>query len=84
MTSGGHAPAAATRNGANRRERLDCVEANPMAGVFPPPSGECVPPALWCGGRTHSLGGEGVGGSVFWKTPGTALYPTYVSIVEQT
>jgi hypothetical protein len=29
----------------------------------PPPSslGECVPPRLWCGGRTHSLGGEGVG-----------------------
>ncbi len=39
--------------------------ANPMSGVFqnidpPPPQsppGEC----LWCGGRTHSLGGEGVG-----------------------
>jgi hypothetical protein len=27
-----------------------------------PPS-ECVPPLrLWCGGRTHSLGGEGVEG----------------------
>ncbi len=39
-----------------------------MSGVFqnidlPPPSppGECVPFRLWCGGRTHSLGGEGVG-----------------------
>jgi hypothetical protein len=30
----------------------------------PPPSqpGECVPPRLLCGGRTHPLGGEGVGG----------------------
>jgi hypothetical protein len=28
--------------------------------------------------RTHSLGGEG-GGSIFWKTPDTALYSTYVS-----
>jgi hypothetical protein len=38
-----------------------------------------APPCLWCGGRTHSLGGEGVGGSIFWKTPDTALYSTYVS-----
>jgi hypothetical protein len=30
-------------------------------------------------GRTHSLGGEGGGGSIFWKTPDTALYSTYVS-----
>jgi hypothetical protein len=38
----------------------------------------CTP--LWCGGRTHSLGGEGGGGgSIFWKTPDTALYSTYVS-----
>jgi hypothetical protein len=43
-----------------------------MSGVFqnidPPtrsPPGECVPPRLWCGGRTHSPGGEmGVGGGV--------------------
>jgi hypothetical protein len=28
----------------------------------------------WCGGRTHSLSGEGNGGSIFWKTPDTALY----------
>jgi hypothetical protein len=28
----------------------------------------------------HSLGGEGGGGvSIFWKTPDTALYSTYVS-----
>jgi hypothetical protein len=52
-----------------------------MSGVFqnidpPPPSppGECVPPRLWCGGRTHSLGEEGGGGSIIWKTPDTALY----------
>ncbi len=40
-----------------------------MSGVFrnidpaptPSPLSECVPPRLWCGGRTHSLGGEGVG-----------------------
>jgi hypothetical protein len=61
-----------------------------MSGVFqnidlPPPlspPGECVVhcvPRLWCGGRTHSQGGEGAGGSIFWKTPGTDLYSTYVS-----
>jgi hypothetical protein len=42
--------------------------------------GECVPPRLWWGGgRTHSLGGEGVGGSIVRKTPDTALYSVYVS-----
>ncbi len=34
-------------------------------------------PPSW--GGTHSLGGEGGGGSIFWKTQGTALYSTYVS-----
>ena len=45
----------------------------------PPPSppGECVYPRLCCGG-THSPGGEGVGGSIFWKTQDTALYSTYI------
>jgi hypothetical protein len=40
-----------------------------MAGVFlnidpphPSPPGVSVPPRLWCGGRTHSPGGEGGGG----------------------
>ncbi len=27
--------------------------------LTPSPTGECVPPRLWCGRRTHSLGGEG-------------------------
>jgi hypothetical protein len=42
----------------------------PASGVYPPP------PGLWCGVRTHSLGGEGVGGrgvnSSVRKTPDTA------------
>jgi hypothetical protein len=57
-----------------------------MAGVFqnidpPPPSppGECVYPPPLVRGRTHSLVGEGGGGSIFWKTSDTALYSTYVS-----
>jgi hypothetical protein len=42
----------------------------------PPPSppGECVP--LLGGGRTHSPGGEGAGGSIFWKTRDIGL-PSY-------
>jgi hypothetical protein len=57
-----------------------------MSGVLqnidhPPPSppGKCEPPALVARGRIHSLGGEGDGGSIFWKTPDTALYSTNVS-----
>jgi hypothetical protein len=50
-----------------------------MAGVFqnidPSPPGECVPPAFGARGRTHSPGGEGGGGSIFWKTSDTALCP---------
>ncbi len=55
-----------------------------MSGVFriltltPSPPGECLHPHLWCGGRTHSLGGEGAGVNIR-KTPDTALYSTYVS-----
>jgi hypothetical protein len=51
-----------------------------MPGVFqnidpPPPRPASVyPPA-----RTHSLGGEWGGGSIFLKTPDTALYSTNVS-----
>jgi hypothetical protein len=44
-------------------------------------SSKILTPPLWCKGRTHSLGvgGEGGGGSIFWKRPDTALYSTYVS-----
>jgi hypothetical protein len=62
-----------------------------MSDVFqnidpPPPhrrARRVCTPRLWCGGRTHSLGGEGGGGSIFWKTPDTALYSTYVSTLCQ-
>jgi hypothetical protein len=38
-------------------------------------------PRLW----THSLGEKrvGPGGSIFWKTPDTALYSTYVSTLRK-
>jgi hypothetical protein len=45
-----------------------------MSGVFqnidpqPPHRPASVyPPRLWCGGKTHSLGGEGVGGQYFGR-----------------
>ncbi len=56
-----------------------------MSGVFqnidspPPPHRPAIVYRLWCGGRTHSLVREGDGRSIFWKTPDTALYSTYVS-----
>ncbi len=50
---------------------------------WPPPSpsppGECVPPAFVAGGRTDSPGGEGEGGSIFWKTREIGL-PSYNKI----
>jgi hypothetical protein len=57
-----------------------------MSGVFqnidpPPPSshGECVLPAFGAGGGHTRWAERGVGGAIFWKTPDTALYSTYVS-----
>jgi hypothetical protein len=55
-----------------------------MSGVFqnidPSPPGECEPPPLVRGEEEDTLAGwKGGGGSIFWKTPDTALYSTYVS-----
>jgi hypothetical protein len=56
-----------------------------MSSVFqtidPPPPlrpASVPPPRLCCGGRTHLPGGEGGGGSIFWKTQGPALYSPYI------
>jgi hypothetical protein len=57
-----------------------------MAGVFqnidPQPShrtASVYPLPLVRGEDTLALGGERGGESIFWKTPDTALYSTYVS-----
>jgi hypothetical protein len=61
---------------------IQCLASSEILKPPPPPPsppGECVTLRLWCGGRTHSLGGEGVGrGSIVRKTPDTALYSIYV------
>jgi hypothetical protein len=41
--------------------------------------GSVYPPPLCCGGRTDSPGGEGDGGSIFWKTREIGL-PSYSKI----
>jgi hypothetical protein len=53
-----------------------------MAGVFqnidptpPSPPGECVPSPLVRGGGTHSLGGEGGGGSIIWNVSLGQCFP---------
>ncbi len=52
----------------SRRRNWDSPNPSPASECAPSPRNspkplpECVPPRLWCGGRTHSLGGEGVGG----------------------
>ncbi len=63
-------------------ERLYCkrpIQCRASSKYWPPTARRVSNPRLWCRGRTHSLGGEGDGGSIFWKTPDTALYSTYVS-----
>jgi hypothetical protein len=47
-----------------------------LTPLSPSPPGECVPPAFVGGGGTHSPGGEGGGGSIFWKTRDIGL-PSY-------
>ncbi len=57
-----------------------CLASSKIFHPLPPsPRRVCTPPPrLCCGGRTHSLGGEGGGKSIFWKTQDTALYSTYI------
>ncbi len=45
----------------------------------PPHRPASVYPSAFGAGGGHTLGGEGGGGSIFWKTPDTALYSTYIS-----
>jgi hypothetical protein len=57
---------------------IQCLASSEI--LTPPPLTArrvCTPPPLVR--RTHWLGGEGVGGSIVWKTPDTALYSIYVS-----
>ncbi len=56
------------------------VEYRAVSGVFqnnyhqpPSPASECVLPPAPKAGDTHSPGGEGVVGSIFWKTPDIGL-----------
>jgi hypothetical protein len=57
-----------------------CLSSSKILTPHPPsPPGECVPGhRLCCAGRTHSPGGEGGGGSIFWKAQDTTLYSTYI------
>ncbi len=70
-----------------KRREIILLEANPMSGVFrnidphpppPCPASVSVPPAFGAGEDTLA-GWNGGGESIFWKTPDTALYSTYVS-----
>jgi hypothetical protein len=56
-----------------------------MSGVFqnidppPPHHPASVYPPVFGAGEDTLAGWRGGGGSIFWKTPDTALYSTYVS-----
>ena len=62
--------------GPSRRERLYCkrpilcLVSSKILTPHPPHRPAIVyppPPCLWCGGKTHSLGGKGVGGHDFGR-----------------
>jgi hypothetical protein len=46
---------------------IQCLASFKILTPTPSLPGECVPHCLWCGVRTHSLGGEGVGGQYFGR-----------------
>ncbi len=67
---------------------IQCLASSRILTPPPPQPASVYPPPLVGGKdhwdryetflrRTHSLGGEGGGGSIFWKTPDTALYSIY-------
>jgi hypothetical protein len=60
---------AAPVEGSNCKRPIQCLASSKILTPHPLTAQwvECVPPRLWCGGRTHSLGGEGVGGQYFGR-----------------
>ncbi len=58
---------------------IQCLSSSKILTPHPLTARRVCAPRLWCGGRTHSLGDDGVGGSIFRKTKDTALYSIYVS-----
>jgi hypothetical protein len=66
-------------------ERLDCkrpilwLASSKILTPHPPLHPASVSSPRTKGGGYTLAGGAGGGGTIFWKTPGTALYSTYVS-----
>jgi hypothetical protein len=48
---------------------IQCLASSEILTLHPLTARRECTARHWCGGRTHSLGGEGVGGSIVWKTP---------------
>jgi hypothetical protein len=44
---------------------IQCMASSKILTHLPLTTRRVCTPRLWCGGRTHSLGGEGVGGQYF-------------------
>ncbi len=73
--AGGGGELRAQRDYYCKRAILRLSSSKILTPLSPSPPGECVLPAF-IGGRTHSPGGEGGGGSIFWKTRDIGL-PSY-------
>ncbi len=65
--------------GLNCKRPVQCLASSRILTPHPLTARRvCTPPPL-VRGSTHTLGGEGGGGSIFWKKPDTVLYSTHVS-----
>ncbi len=66
--------------GLNCKRPIQCLASSRILTTHPLTAWRVCTPRLWCVGRGDTLAGRrGGGGSIFWKTPDTALYSTYVS-----
>jgi hypothetical protein len=57
---------------------IQCLASSEILTPHPLTARQVCTPPLWCGGRTHSLGGGGGGGSIVRKTLDTACSVLYI------
>jgi len=59
---------------------IQCLASSKILTPHPLTARRVCTPCLWCVRGVDTLDGwRGDGGSIFWKTPDTALYSTYIS-----
>ncbi len=69
-----HCPSPETVERLCCKRTIQCLASSKILTPTPLTARRVCTPRLWCGGRPHSLGGKGGGGSIFWETPALYLY----------